>query len=373
MARVLVVGGGIIGTMHAYLAIAAGHEVVQVDRDLIAQSASVRNFGLVWVSGRAVGAELALALRSRQLWELIGNEVGTIGFRPNGSLTIASNAAEWEVMNRAAAMPDALQRGFELLTFEEVQKIEPALQGNFIGALLCSKDAAVEPELLLTGMRAYLEAAPSYQWTPNFEVVGYENTGSIHTISDINGQKLSGDFLALCAGAAHAGFLSEFLGDAPLRKVHLQMAATVPMPYTLKHSIADGDSLRYYPAFKDLGLHELAPQPEVADRYKMQLLLVQRQDGSFTIGDTHEYAEPFTHEIYEEPYKHLQGVISSIFGGGEPAIAKRWSGVYSQVTSSEIYLRKEIAPGAVIITGGGGRGNTLAPAIAEETMLSWKI
>ena len=373
MARVLVVGGGIIGTMHAYLAIAAGHDVIQVDRDPIAQSASVRNFGLIWVSGREVGAELTLALRARELWEEIGNEVGTIGFRPNGSLTIASNAAEWEVMNRAAAMPDALLRGFELLTADEVQRIEPSLQGKFIGALLCAKDAAVEPPLLLSGLRAYLEAAPGYQWIPNYEVIEYSQSESGHCISDSSGQKLSGDFLAICAGAAHAGFLSEFMEKAPLRKVHLQMAATTPMPFSLKHSIADGDSLRYYPAFKNLGLHELAPQPEVADRFKMQLLLVQRQDGSFTIGDTHEYQEPFTHEIFEEPYRHLQGVIASIFGGPEPAIAKRWSGVYSQSTSSDIYLRKEIAPGAVIVTGGGGRGNTLAPAIAEETMLSWKI
>lgn len=373
MSKVVVVGGGIIGTMHAYLAIKAGHEVIQVERDSHAISASVRNFGLIWVSGRAVGPELSLALRSRELWEEVGVNLGSIGFRANGSLTIAANAAEWEVMNRAAAMPDALLRGFELLTAEEVRKIEPSLQGKFIGALLCSKDAAVEPNLLLTGLRGYLESQAGYQWLPNFDVIEYTHSGSTHSITDVNGGVVSGDYLALCTGAAHAGFLSEFFEGAPLRKVHLQMAATVPAPFTLKHSIADGDSLRYYPAFKDLGLHDLAPQPEIADRFKMQLLLVQRHDGSMTIGDTHEYVEPFTHEIYEEPYQHLQGVIAGIFGGAEPEIAKRWSGVYSQSTNNEIYYRKEIAPGAVIVTGGGGRGNTLAPAIAEETMLSWKI
>ena len=373
MARVVIVGGGIIGTMHAYFAIKAGHEVIQVERDSVAGSASVRNFGLIWVSGREVGSELTLALRSRQLWEEIGTRLDTIGFRANGSLTIASNAAEWEVMNRAAAMPDALLRGFELLTADEVRKLEPSLQGKFIGALLCSKDAAVEPNLLLTGLRSFLESQSGYQWIPNFEVVEYSDADSLHRITDIHGSTITGDYMALCTGAAHSGFLSEFTDGAPLRKVHLQMAATEPAPFMLKHSLADGDSLRYYPAFKDLGLQDLAPQPEIADRFKMQLLLVQRNDGSMTIGDTHEYVEPFTHEIYEEPYQHLQGVIAGIFGGPEPKIAKRWSGVYSQSTVSDIYYRKEIAPGAVIVTGGGGRGNTLAPAIAEETMLSWKI
>ena len=68
MAKILIVGGGVIGTMHAYLALQAGHQVVQCEKDPQAQSASVRNFGLVWVSGRAKGAELELALRSRELW-----------------------------------------------------------------------------------------------------------------------------------------------------------------------------------------------------------------------------------------------------------------------------------------------------------------
>lgn len=373
MARIVIVGGGVIGTMHAYLALSLGHEVIQVERDLVAQSASVRNFGLIWVSGRATGAELKLTLRSRELWEEIGKEVPSTGFRSNGSLTIASNAAEWEIMHRAAAMPDALQRGFELLSVEEVKKIEPSLQGKYLGALLCTKDAAVEPHSLLVGLRAHLSTFSQYQWKPNFEVKNLLTQGETHKIESRNGEIISGDYLAICAGAEHSGFVSEFLGEAPLRRVYLQMAETAVMPYQLKHSIADGDSLRYYPAFKDLGLEDLAPQTAIAERYRMQLLLVQRSNGAFTIGDTHEYDEPFSFEILEEPYRHLQEVISSIFGGLIPSLERRWSGVYSQTTGADIYLRREIAPRAHIITGGGGRGNTLAPAIAEETMKLWQI
>jgi glycine/D-amino acid oxidase-like deaminating enzyme len=159
--------------------------------------------------------------------------------------------------------------------------------------------------------------------------------------------------------------------EAPLRKVFLQMGATVPITEKLDHSIADSDSLRYYPAFKDLSLDRLPAQPKIAIDHKMQLLLAPRFDGSFTIGDTHLYQEPFSHEIIEEPYDHLIAVINSIFGR-EFKVGKRWSGVYSQSTSKDIYYRNEIAPGAVIVTGGGGRGNTLSPAIAEETITSWQ-
>lgn len=368
--RAVVVGGGIIGTMHAVLAIEAGHEVVHIERDSRPLSASVRNFGLVWVSGRAVGPELELALRARELWEEIGSRA-EIGFRPQGSLTIAQNQTEFGLMVAAAAMPDAHLRGFRILDRDQVQAHEPMLQGKFVGALECTTDAAVEPELLLGGLRNYLGNHPNYTWQPNFEVVDFYHDETGNHVTDINGQKVSADIMVICPGSAHDGFLSEFLDGAPLRRVHLQMGATVPFGATLNHSIADADSMRYYPAFKDLALDSLPAQSAVAEKYKMQLLLVPRLDHSFTIGDTHEYEEPFTHEILEAPYDHLRGVISALFGAPAPAIARRWSGNYSQSTSSDIYFRRELAPGAVVVTGGGGRGNTLSPAIAEETVKSW--
>ena len=41
--------------------------------------------------------------------------------------------------------------------------------------------------------------------------------------------------------------------------------------------------------------------------------------------------------------------------------------MYSQVTGSELYHRSQVAPGVVLVTGPGGSGMTMAPAIAEET------
>jgi len=63
--RVVIIGGGILGTMHALFAVRAGATVVHLERYEQPRGASVRNFGLVLVSGRAPGADLALALRAR--------------------------------------------------------------------------------------------------------------------------------------------------------------------------------------------------------------------------------------------------------------------------------------------------------------------
>jgi glycine/D-amino acid oxidase-like deaminating enzyme len=76
--RIVVVGGGIIGTTHAYFALKAGHEVIHLERDAGPQCASVRNFGLIWVSGRRSGEELSVAIRARELW----GEISQANFSP---------------------------------------------------------------------------------------------------------------------------------------------------------------------------------------------------------------------------------------------------------------------------------------------------
>ncbi len=44
-------------------------------------------------------------------------------------------------------MPDAAERGFELLDPAAAAEANPALRGEFAGALMCRRDAIVEPRL----------------------------------------------------------------------------------------------------------------------------------------------------------------------------------------------------------------------------------
>src|ERR1700733_12078947 len=136
-ARVVIVGGGILGTMHAVMARRHGLAVTHLEREQDGRGASVRNFGLIWVSGRRAGAELALALRARELWESIAADAPGTGFRPAGSLTIATSEAELAVLREAADLPDAKRREFELLSPADVREVNPALRGEFLGGVGC--------------------------------------------------------------------------------------------------------------------------------------------------------------------------------------------------------------------------------------------
>src|ERR1700761_6436568 len=139
--RVVIVGGGILGTMHAVMARRRGLTVTHLEREPDGRGASVRNFGLVWVSGRRAGAELDLALRARELWAELGAAVPGLHFRAAGSLTLATAEAELRLLKEAAAMPDAVRRRFELLDPAAVRAANPALRGEIAGGLLCRADA----------------------------------------------------------------------------------------------------------------------------------------------------------------------------------------------------------------------------------------
>src|SRR5208283_3457524 len=139
MERVVIVGGGIVGTMHALEAATRGWEVTHLEADAGPRRASVRNFGLIWVSGREGGPELDLALRARVLWERIAAVSPDIGFRPDGSLTVASGDTELALMAEAAARPDASARETELLDAAGVRDVNPAVKGDIVGGLWCRR------------------------------------------------------------------------------------------------------------------------------------------------------------------------------------------------------------------------------------------
>jgi FAD dependent oxidoreductase TIGR03364 len=366
--------------MHAVLARRHGYAVTQLEREPAGRGASVRNFGLVWVSGRRAGPELALALRARALWEEIAESAPGTGFRPAGSLTIAASDAELAVMREAVALPDAKQREFDLLTADEVRSVNPALRGEFRAGLYCRADAIVEPRVALPALRAAL-AGPSYSWLPGREAVEVAPNG----VRDQQGGWHRGDLVVLCTGANFTGVAGPHLAasgalaahgraddaePAGLRRVRLQMLQTLPFDGKLTTALADGDSLRYYPGYDVPSRSALPPQPAVAAASRAQLLLVQRLDGSLTIGDTHEYDEPFGFDVDETAYDHLLARARALLGVPLPRVQRRWAGVYSEVVgAAALYHRSEVAPGVILVTGPGGRGMTCSPAIAEETFL----
>jgi FAD dependent oxidoreductase TIGR03364 len=364
--RAVVGGGGILGTWHALELAAAGFSVDHLEAEAGPTGASVRNFGLVWVSGRRSGNELDVARRARRRWEEVGALVPGIGFRATGSLTVACTSAERAVMEAFARHPDAAARHIAFLEPKEARTCNPALRGDIEGALHCTEDAVVEPRLALGALRAHLAAVSGarYRFHPGCRVVAAE----AHALVDATGTRWEGDLVVLAPGAAYDHLPGTETTAPRLRRVRLQMLETAPFGTELTTSLADSDTLRYYPAYESAPLSLLGEQSRVAAEHHLQLLLVQRPDGGLTIGDTHAYGEPFDFALCEDPTVELLDRATRILGTELPPVRRRWEGVYAQCLDGDVCLREEIRPGVWLVTGPGGRGMTCAPAIAADTL-----
>lgn len=206
-----------------------------------------------------------------------------------------------------------------------------------------------------------------YTFVPGAEARAVTGT----RVVDDHGRAHDGDAVIVCTGAAHGGLVRDLAGELPVRRVRLQMMQTAPLGEQLTTAIADGDSFRYYPAYAGTALEALQRshnQDSVAAEHRMQLLCVQRLHGGLTIGDTHEYAEPFAFDITEAPYTYLTNLVEELLGRSLPPIRHRWSGVYSQcLEPGRLVYREQVAEGVWVVTGPGGRGMTLGPAIGEQT------
>jgi len=366
-ARAVVVGAGIVGTWHALELVRAGFSVDHLEADAAPTGASVRNFGLVWVSGRRSGGELDAALRARHRWEEVGAEVPGIGFRAAGSLTVAVNGAEREVMQAFAHHADADARGISFLDPGEVRERNPAVAGAVEGALYCTRDAVVEPRLTLGALRVHLDASAGpdrYRFHPGRRVVATE----AKAVLDSTGTRWEGDLVVVATGAAYDHLPGTGALAARLRRVRLQMLETAPFGPRITTSLADADTLRYYPAYERAPLSLLEQPGAVAADHHLQLLLVQRPDGGLTIGDTHAYEEPFDFALCEDPTEELLSRATRILGVELPPVRRRWEGVYAQCTDGAVCLREQVRPGVWLVTGPGGRGMTCAPAIAADTL-----
>jgi FAD dependent oxidoreductase TIGR03364 len=361
-----VVGAGIVGTWHAFELIEAGFTVDHLEADRSPVGASVRNFGLVWISGRRSGTELDAARRARARWEEIGDRIPGIGFRAAGSLTVATTAPERSVMQAFSQSPEANERSSVFLEPDEVRGCNPAVRGDVTGALFCELDAVVEPRRAPHALREHLatRAPERYRFHPGRRV----SDTAPGAVLDATGGRWEGDVVIVATGAAYDHLPAAVPLASRLRRVRLQMFETDPYPGDLTTALADADSLRYYPAYEEAPRHELGPQNEIAAQHHLQLLVVQRPDGGLTIGDTHAYDEPFDFALSEAPTAELLSRAGRILGGALPGIRRRWEGVYAECRDGAVCLREQIDDRVWLVTGPGGRGMTCSPAIARDTL-----
>lgn len=144
-ARVIVVGGGIVGASCAEALAREGCEVMLLEGALAAMGATAAAMGHVVVMDDSE-AQLALSVWSRRLWaELAPSLPPECQDDPCGTLWVAGSDDEMARL-RARADRHAAQGGrAELLDAEALREAEPTLRPDLVGGLLVAEDRVVYP------------------------------------------------------------------------------------------------------------------------------------------------------------------------------------------------------------------------------------
>ena len=368
-AEVAIVGAGILGLAHAYLAAKMGKSVVVFEKSLRAAGASVRNFGMVWPIGQPAGGMLELALRSRQLWLEILHDAG-LPFRETGSLHLAYREDESAVAQEFAELGPRSGYACSWLTRGAVlQKSDAVQPEGLIGGLWSSTEFTVDPRQILHALPAFLEERFGVRF-----VFGALVTGIGLPVMETSAGRWHVETAIVCSGEDFQTLYPKEFAASGLTRCKLQMMRTAPQPsgWQLGPSLAAGLTLRFYPAFQVCTAlpalsRRIAEETPEYDRWGIHALVSQTADGALTLGDSHEYGLDV--DIFNK--QQIDDLILDYTRGflraPELTIAERWHGVYAKHPEKPMVVMTP-QEGVRIVASPGGSGMTLSFGVAEQSI-----
>ncbi|WP_422011859.1 GcvT family protein [Reyranella sp.] len=146
-ARVVIVGGGVIGCSVAYhLAKLGWTDIVLLERKQLTSGTTWHAAGLI-AQLRATANMTRLAKYSQELYGRLEEETGlATGFKRNGSLTVALTGQRLEELKRGASMARSFGVEIETISPTEAAALHPLLDiEGVVGAVTLPKDGQGDP------------------------------------------------------------------------------------------------------------------------------------------------------------------------------------------------------------------------------------
>ena len=366
---VAIVGAGIVGLAHAYIAARSGRRVAVFERNPAASGASIRNFGMIWPIGQPAGPLHEMALRSRALWLEVLQQA-KLPFFATGSLHVAYRDDEAAVGKEFSDKAPSL--GYECAwlnpreTLERSRAIRPA---GLLGALWSPTELTVDPRQVVSSLPKFLADSYGVQFFFNTAVRRVDTS-----LLETKEQRWEADSIIVAGGDDFQTLFPESLREKNLTRCKLQMMRTAPQPqgWMLGPSLAFGLTFNHYPTFQICSsLRALKERikretPEF-EKWGIHVMVSQNAHGELTLGDSHEYG--LAVDIFDKAvinrlildYARKYLVVPAL------EIAEYWHGVYAK-HPAHAYLDFSPVNGIRVVIVTTGIGMTMSFGIAEQTL-----
>jgi len=248
-ARIVIVGGGIIGCSTAYhLAKMGCNDVVLLEQHKLTSGSTFHAAGLVGQLRTNANITQLLGY-SVELYKHLEQETGlATGWKMNGGLRLACNEERWTEVKRQATMAHSFGLEMHLLTPQEALDLWPVMAiDDLVGAAFLPTDGQANPSDITQSLASGARKG-GVQICEDTQVTGFDFDGDTIRAVNTTGGTIKCERLVICGGQ-WSRQLGQLAGvNIPLVSVQHQYLITEKVPGVPSNlpTLRDPDRLTYF-------------------------------------------------------------------------------------------------------------------------------
>ena len=236
--EVVIIGAGIVGAMCAYYVNRAGLKAIVIDRGTVASGTTGAGEGNIMVSDKSPGPELELALKSRDMWFEVAQDLGNeFELVAKGGLAVSRGDASslFELSNSQSVAGVQTKR----VGASEIQELEPFISKAIPNGVHYPQDAQCQPMLAAAHILRQLQRR-GLEFIGHQEVLKIERKSENLTVRTST-LEIKSDFVVNAAGT-WAGEIARLAGsELPIMPRRGFILVTAPLPKYVNHKVYDSD------------------------------------------------------------------------------------------------------------------------------------
>lgn len=362
--RVVVIGGGIVGTSSAYFLAREGADVTLLEETELAHGASGRNPGFVWLHTRNPGFGRTASLATRALYpQLVEDLPLDFEFRESGGIIFHLTEEQGAIMRDFVAAVQADGFPMEYIDGAEVRRLVEPIREDVLGATYCPVDAHINTPLFVRALGA---GAAQHGATirEGLRADAILMDGDRVVGVDTPEGRIEADAVVLAAGAWSRPLALQAGIDLAVGGERLQVIGSVPTPEIRIEPLVYGPlAAKQYHLFRDLpswNAEHFTEEGEDEAGIEILELVAQRRNGEILMGCAMDYPEGIDHQTTVEGlYRSLEAIHRDFPGLRDVRVDRVWAGMLP-FTSDTAPIIDEASPG-LFLASGHVYGNSAGP------------